>query len=309
MAAVELDLSSVDAHAKTAEWIRNNVVLKRPDENAVLELRVKLPQDSVTLYMDTRNGYILGFRGSGNRLFVLKDEHSADFVDRLRKAGLLEKDEQWHDAKLGADHPSLKTLASIANPFTADELRRAGQINQFGSGEKMRTAEDLQRPLSLLVCLIAESARLNVMEVEFRKLYYAGHARADKAIQCWDKAVRITEMANEHVHHLERWYRVEILAKRAVEMDDLIERIVDAAGEGPNRQKWIQEVIDGKFETKDKLVAENVKRLAQMARQLNVTTSNRLTEIVSACRDADAVWAAKCGVAMGRAARAAAGGR
>ncbi|MBC8166407.1 MAG: hypothetical protein H7Y20_11115, partial [Bryobacteraceae bacterium] len=215
-----LDLSTIEGHANSAEWIRSNVLLTEPEGEGIVQLNVTLRPDlegkeqNVSLYMDTRNAYILAFRGGEGRLYLLNktrdDQEAISFEQRLRKAGYAGKDEQISLSNLGADHKN--ALKTLDQRFRPEDLIYAGQINEFGDSDRMRTPEQLRRPISLLVCMLSESARMNLMEQQFRKLYfgevaYPGEpgmvftyeAKPDAAIQSYDKAIRISIWADKLV--------------------------------------------------------------------------------------------------------------
>jgi hypothetical protein len=61
----QLDLSGLDGFTVTVEWVRNHVVLKGAGEKQpAMRLDVRLPENQqVALFMDTRDHYVLGFRG------------------------------------------------------------------------------------------------------------------------------------------------------------------------------------------------------------------------------------------------------
>jgi hypothetical protein len=142
----------------------------------------------------------------------------------------------------------------------------------------MRTPEDLKKPVSLLVCMLAEAARHQQMETEFRKLYSLGivniasggsvnvptTASANAAIRVFNKAARVTAWADEWVSELTSADRVDVLGKRA----DSINHALDAleASDGIEVDgKELDRILDGKYpkDRKGASAAADICRYAQ----------------------------------------------
>src|SRR5262245_12772053 len=104
----QLDLTTADKHVQSAEWIRDNVILKN-HESEVLQFNVALPDSGhVSLFMNTSNQYLLGFQGK-DKVYLLRDKDRDAFKNALIEGNLVAVSKiEYLD--IGSDHSSLGTL-------------------------------------------------------------------------------------------------------------------------------------------------------------------------------------------------------
>jgi len=295
----QLDLSSVAGHAAAVEWIRNNVVLRSEETAGILKLTVSLEPNghAVTLFMNAADHYIMGFQGL-DKIYLLRDDHRDEFKKLLISRKFAAADQVDDELVLGADHNSLRTLQER---FTRADLVGAARLARFSRSKS--NSEEVRRPLSLLICMIAECARLRSMEWTFRGIYenLDRPVRADEAIQSWKDAVDIVRLANKHFPTYPRVYAVEKLAKRAAELRTLWDQIVLAVGPFANEKAAKQQVIDGVPALgRWGAVAYQVQRFADMSGELSVdgrkATAEEISFIMTACQNETALYAAREGV-------------
>lgn len=294
----ELDLTTIFGLESTADWIRGRVLLVSPAV-AMLELVVLLPAEGgppgrVSIFMDPGNAYVVGFRGRDRTVYLL-DENSAVTAQRLRTAGLLPANENpvtLHG--LGTSHRELGTFGPRhgaghhGRTFHLTDLGRAARLSEFSSQSTAVTLAQVRDALSILVCMTSECARSFMVERSFERLYWLERVQADDAMQSYDQAVRITRYA-EVFPNLVLADRIEKLDRRAREVEELSQSF-EAAGQ--NRRALI---LAG-WAPPARGERPEVQRLREMVRELHLTTVDQLTEVVSLCRNRDAVRAAMGGV-------------
>lgn len=285
------DLSTLEGFALTVEQIKNSAASPEASKSGFVELDVKLPRDqdkneqSVTLFMANQDQYIVGMVGGDGKPYYFRDKgkEPEGLREYLRARGRLEKDGAPLDSGLSVDHNSLGTLDGDqpGHTFGMSDLMAAGRINSFGKDARMRTAEDLKKPVSLLVCMLAEAARHQQMETEFRKVYspaivqtLAGAsvnvpntASANAAIRVFNKAARITAWANEWVNERTSSARVEVLMKRADSINQAV-TVLEAADGVTVDGKELDRILDGKYPNEGK-GAQAAKDIRTYARGLD----------------------------------------
>ncbi len=290
--SIDLNLSSVATHWVTVEWIRDNVILNPgPRAGRALRLNVALPNGGrVVLFMDVNSHYVMGFEGRDG-IYLLADPHRDAFRQRLIDAGLA-SGARIDDLRLRADHNTLNTLNER---FSMIDLINAARLSQWSSTDSPE--ESVRRPISLLVCMIAECSRLRSVQSAFRNLYeqQGWHIRVDEAIQSWQDAVLVTQLAHETFPIYPTHAAVEKLAKRAEELRALLAEILASAGHSNNRRATVQQLIDGALQV-PAAVAPQAQRFAHMARELHIATADRLQAVMTACMNAVAIQAARDGV-------------
>lgn len=166
----ELDLRDPAKYTASIEWIRGNVVLGIAKE-PVLQLNVSLPNGKATLFMDPANHYIMGFRGT-DKIYVLEDNNSEAFKKSIESQ--IGNTSVKILRGLGADH-GLRGRQTFSREnggikgriFKRADLDSAATLSNYSSETRNMNYADLRAPLSLLVCMISESARIPMMERDF----------------------------------------------------------------------------------------------------------------------------------------------
>jgi hypothetical protein len=290
----DLDLSTADGHARTVEWMRNNIILPSEGETPpAMELNVKLPEDgNVTLFMDPKDHYILGFKGR-DKVYLLNDKNRDSFQKHLLDQKLVEKKEDIVNIDQGADHPALGTLD---RSFALAELSAANRLSKYSSKDPKQTYEDIKGPMSLLVCMIAESARLKSMEWGFRGIYFHNRVKANDAIQSYDDAKSLVALADRYFRKDMTAHAVERLQKRGKEMGQLLDGIESGLNKTDNRKQLVQDILDGKLGKQDGKLAYQIERLKEMAKELNIGKADDLTLLITKSKNEVAVEAVKDGV-------------
>jgi hypothetical protein len=295
-----LDLRDPAQYQVSIEWVRKNVVLENKIPEKVLQLDVSLPEGSVTLYMDPSDHYIMGFKGA-EQIFVLKDVKSQAFKIALKS--------QFNGSEvtildgLGADHGfgGLKTFSGKngkmeGRVFRRRDLNSAAALSSYSDKSRNMGYEQLRAHLSLLVCMIAESARIPMMEYDFTNMLYYGYSVwADNAIRSFANAKFLMDIAEKAFGQYPRALGVEKLQKRAAEMDEVLEKIA-ALVDFSNRITLVSNLLDPK-KSVPPAAAEWAKRFRSMSDELKITDAKTVTQLINTCGSEGAVRAAKQGVA------------
>lgn len=312
MAAVtQLDLSSARGFTQAVEWIRKSVLLNTDSKSRVLELDVKLSLRSsaefsvITLFVDTKNGYLFAFRGQ-DKIYILRDDGQAEYFALLTKQGG-EPVAVLHG--VGSDHRSLGTFlpnkessGMRGRTYALANLQDAARLADFSQTAGPVTGSDVACGMSILVCILAECARWPRVEREFEKIYFGETVKADEVFKVYDKAKRIRDFAEVFPNYL-LGDRVEKLVKRAAEVRELLARL---------RLK-----MSANSMTDEALLAlclktppavpggdkEAVQRIREMCSELRLKAdadpkeaAKSMSEILSLCGNDSAVRAAQAGV-------------
>ncbi len=251
--------------------------------------------------MDPMDAYIVGFRGRDG-IYVLRDP-GKDIASRLKQAKLIGNDETPRVLNIGTDHRSLGTFRPVSGSagmrpreFDAMDLRRISRLSDFSENSQAVSYSDVCDAISLLVCLIAESARARMVELSFQGLYYNKRVRADEAFQSYDQAKQITRFANRLFPNPVLAYRVEKLKKRATEIDSLLERARHLAKIAKfDAREFTSRALAGTAPEQPKELVSAAFRLREMAQELR-TNADEMLRIVYLCSNEHAVRAAMYGV-------------
>lgn len=296
----ELDLRDPARYMASIEWLRNNVVLGIAKE-LVLQLNVSLPNGTTTLFMDLANHYIMGFRGA-DKIYVLEDNKSEAFRKSLQSQ--LGNTPVEILRGLGADH-GLRGLQTFSRGnggirgriFKRADLDSAVTLSSYSSETRNINYDDLRSHLSLLVCMISESARMPMMERDFANMLYYGYdVWADEAIRSFDDAKFLITLALETFPSYPRHLAVEKLEKRATELRSLLSKIESQAG-SHNRSKLVAGLIAGEIASPASVV-DAINRFRAMCKELKIVDPNTISQMISTCSSEGAVRAAKQGVAI-----------
>lgn len=149
---VDLDLSSAMSYMHSLGYLRQAVVLGREKApGLLLVLRVKLIYGArITLYMKVSNLYIVAF--GENPVFALADS-TEDIPATLRTSGAVAREVPITKLALGSDHGALGTEH---HEFGLGDLAQCASLALF-SGKQDYSM--IRKPLSLLVCMLAEGGR------------------------------------------------------------------------------------------------------------------------------------------------------
>jgi len=306
----ELDLSSVHAFDETVDWVRNEVVMGEERLGAI-ELNLTLSggdnEDQsvqVSVFVNRKDAYVIGFRGSDG-VYLLEDE-TQDFKRLLEEAKLVGNDEAVETIKgMGTDHRSFRTFRRTADggvegrTFALADLYASSCLSQFSSRNAGARHDQVRGALSLITCMTAECARSRMIADEFRNLYYHRRVQASDAMQAYDKARRISELA-ECFPNPRLADRVEKLAKRAQELESLFS---SAASKAPgargefDRKEFVRKALTGNTRPELREPANRVSDIAKEFKLRGKTmTPEELVQLVTLCNDEKAVQGAQRGV-------------
>jgi hypothetical protein len=299
----DLSLTGPECHTESANWIRDNVVLKGEGEKPpVVQLNVELPQSQkVTLFMDTSNHYIVAFRGAEGKVVQLSDDNQETFEKKLLDSKLVNEKDLGPPLDLGADHNALGTFElrdnnSRQRDFGMVDLMSAGALNKY-SPHDPKLYEIMRTSLSLLVCMLAESARHRLVLDDFQGIYRHERVTADRCIQSYDKACQISDLAERQFQSYLRRYGVEKVVKRCTEMREVWKHIKDTVDDNGNSKRMLQQILDGSSPHKNGPAAYHVERLRHMAKtELNISQAEQLTTLLAATERAPAIRSAAYGV-------------
>ncbi|MGJ5817466.1 hypothetical protein [Paludibaculum fermentans] len=157
---VDLDVSSAKAYMSSMGVLRQAITLGRErSPGLILILRVQLLYGGrVTLYMKVSNLYILAFGVSP--VFALADA-TEDVPATLRASGAVPKEVKIEKLALGSDHGALGTEGS---EFGLGDLAQCSSLALYDGSQGFSM---IRKPLSLLVCLLAEGARFLEIQNSF----------------------------------------------------------------------------------------------------------------------------------------------
>lgn len=279
----DLDLRDSALYVEGIEWLRNNVVLRNTITRDVLQLNVLLPRGAVTLYMAPRDHYIMGFRGA-DAIYLLKDRNQKTFKKALEteiegtRIEILENLSTSHTAK------GLKTFTDTASGVPDGRVFTRTDLDNAANLAKWRVTSDevddeTKTSLSLLVCMLAESARIPMMEYDFKNmLYYGMNVWADHAAQSFRNAKYLIRKAKQLFPNYPRALGVEKVYKRATEMRELFDRINDTPGY-KNRSTLMARLVGGKI-TATGPAAGAISRFIFMYKELRVFDAMEPSKVV-----------------------------
>jgi hypothetical protein len=307
--AVELDLTDPALYWDGVEWLRSNVLLKPSAGIGVLELDVRLPFEQMgTLLVNTKDLYILGFQGA-DQAYLLDDPLSPQF-ERLLKEHL----------GVGSQTKILKGLSSQhgkyglgtfekeskweGKVFHKSDLKTVNDLAKYSLGMSHAV---LRTPLSLLVCMVAESARFPMMQMGFSDMIKFGfEVIASDCIRSYDDAKFLIRVSRIAFPREPGYWAVERLSKRADELDRALE-VLGLQQNAPNRQALIQQALNGKLPSqspRQEHAREELQRVAKdlkvtdIARVLDMSPSEVITRLATTGKNDSAVYAARRGIAF-----------
>ncbi|MBI1356901.1 MAG: hypothetical protein GC160_21385 [Acidobacteria bacterium] len=299
MSVQELDLSSLAGFRRAVEWVRGEII-RRPAVG-FFELRVTVqPGEVLTVFLDRRDAYLVAFRGR-DRVYALGDDAN-DYAQQMIDAGVIEAAAVQRLEGLTVSHRSLGTLDQGGGVrghefWLQDLLAAARALSGFSAAES--PFGTLRRPLSLLVCLLAESARSPAMAFEFEHLYLGTRpVKASEAIQCYDQAVRIVRLADRFFpQHIRQIDRLRKLDNRAVELRELLALLWGSLSHQSNQKSALQRIVAGQNLGAGRDFDFAAERLRSIARELGIQNDGQqLSEIAGLCGNQAAMDFAKSGV-------------
>jgi hypothetical protein len=306
----QLDLTSARGFTEAVDWMRKNILPSTGSKPRVLELDVKLSLRSstdfgvITLFVDTRNGYLFAFRGK-DKTYILSDDSAEEYLALLKTASA--KVAVLHG--VGSDHRSLGTFlpnkdssGMRGRTYAMANLQDAARLNHFSQTTGSVTRPDVASAMSILVCMLAECARWPHIEREFEKIYFGESVKADEVFKVYDKAKRIRDFANAFPNHL-LMDRVEKLVKRATETNDLLSRLHSNMGANAMPDQALIELCLKSSNSVPGGDKDSVDRIRKICAELGLKpdidpkrAAINMTEILSLCANNPAVRAAQSGV-------------
>jgi hypothetical protein len=249
--------------------------------------------------MRPKDHYILAFRGA-DKVYLLDDDTAEDFKKVLQPR--VKPVEVEILKGLGAGHGvtglatfTLKDGAVNAQVFRRQDLASLKYLACYSRDAGIHF-QQLQKPLSLIVCMISESARIPMMGRDFINMYYGCDVIADEAIRSYGDAKAMMRLAIKKFSEYPNRLAIEKLAKRADEMSTLLQR-VEAAVNAKARGDLISMLVRGRLPATDASVQDKAQRFRDMCTQLKFTEPQDVQRFLSAFSNASAVRAAKQGVA------------
>ncbi len=292
------DFRGPGTYVDAVDWVRSNVILKNNVKGSVLEMEVLLPGGTVHLFMDSANHYIMGFRGA-DKIYILQDVNSTAFEAAVKT--------NYKDAKteilagLSVSHGAAG-LGTFVNrkEFEKRELTDAVRISRYSS-KGTHTFETLKRPLSLLIFMISESARMPMLQRDFKNMYlerdYSVSVFVDDAVQAYDKAKFLIGMGAKCFPQYPPALAVEKLEKRVAELKPLLAKIAETS-KVANRQAMINDILQKRPLPSELAVKQHVERVRDMCSELQISDAAELTKVIAVSENSNAVRAAKEGVAI-----------
>lgn len=305
-ALTQLDLSSVRGFTQSVDWVRKQILLKNKPKPRILELEVKLSLRSspefgvITVFVDSENGYLFGFRGQ-DKTYILRDDSQDEYEKLLKQAG---NPAPAILRGVGSDHRSLGTFlpnkdsgaGMRGRTYVMANLQEAARLTEFSQSGGSVTESDVAGAISILVCMLAECARSPRIEREFEKIYFGDFAKADESFQVYDKAKRIRDLADVFPNHLLS-ERVEKLVKRANEMSGLLLRIRSRMGAKPLPDGDLIALCLHGSNSNPGGDKDSAHRVRIICNELKANSNPKtMTEILSLCANEAAVRAAQAGV-------------
>jgi hypothetical protein len=298
-AAHALDLGNSFRYRESVEWLCRNVVQANTVGRAVLQLNVTLPGGAVALYMDPRNHYIMGFRGT-DAAYLLKDDNTAIFKSALQ--GELRQTEieilEW----LGADHGlgGLRTFTRKSGGmegrgFARKDLDAASKLAEYSSRTNRIGGEQVRASLSLMVYMLSEGARIPMIELDFAyRFYYGGEIRATDLVRSYSDAKDTIALALHAFPIYPRRLAVVKLQKRAIELRQILDKIARAP-QFQNPSTLVARLSSGKIQPVPP-VAEEIRQFLSIQRELQITDAEKLSAFIRLGQNESAVFLAEQGV-------------
>ena len=295
--AESLNFADPASYRQAVEWVRANVVLKNNVKGAILQLDLAFPQGSVTVFMNPQNHYILAFRGADG-IYILDDAHSAQFQKDLEATLKGSKTTILKGFSGSHGYGGIQTFApEVAIRDRNFNLKHIAEVRHLSEYRAKGPYAPLRKPLSLLVCMIAESARFPMMQRDFERMYFGSEVLADEAVQSYSTAKALRQQALRAFPEYRSPEAVTKLVNRATELEELIRRL-ETLRKTANRQTLITSLLSGGKQMLGSPSIEDTNRFCTICKELSLTTAREVTTLISQSRNKMAVRAAKEGVAL-----------
>lgn len=295
--AETLNFTDPASYRQAVEWVRGNVVLKNNVKGAVLQLDVAFPQDKVTVFMNPKNHYILAFQGADG-IYILDDPHSIQFQKDLEATLKGSKTTILKGFSGSHGYGGIQTFAPKVSIRDRNfKLRHIAEVRHLSQYVAKGAYEPLRKPLSLLVCMVAESARFPMMQRDFERMYFGSEVLADEAVQSFRTAQALREQALTAFPEYRSPEAVAKLVNRATELEELLKRL-EALRKTASRQELITSILAGGKQIVGSPSVEDTNRFRELCKELSLTTSRQVTTLVTQCKNQMAVRGAKEGVAL-----------
>lgn len=303
MAAVkELDLTSVSGFTETVDWIRDNIILGNRAER-IMQLDVKLSRrtsadsSQISLFVDTKNGYLFAFRGK-DKIYVLKDDHQEEYQKLLKENG---SGEAVILPGVGSDHRSLGTFlpnqesgGMRGRSYSMAHLQDSEKLSAFSRSGGAITESDVAQAVSVLVCMLAECSRWPSVEQRFQRIYFGENVKADEIFKVYDRAKRILRLADIFPNHRAA-DRIEKLVKRAEEVKELLARMRTKGADSALTDEMLIHLCLKDPNSKSARDKDAAQRICDICLQLKAD-AHTMAEILTLCSNEQAVRAAQVGV-------------
>jgi hypothetical protein len=265
---------------------------------------------AVTLFMNASDQYIMAFQGA-DMIYVLQDQNSQRFKTSLEKEqggkqavkilGWLAAGHGQHGLGTFQRNDSGLRAAVYRRP----DLDSAACLSTYSERANNVRHESLRAALSLLVCMISESARHPMLQNDFTSMYFDMAVVADEAIRSYDDAKYLLRLAHSIFPQYPRRLAVEKLQKRASELNDLLAALQGGVSH-PDPKRLLVEIAEGRMKSANPSSSDHAKRLRHIAQELSFFDPtrpdrfdpNQITQLISTCKSESAIRAAKQGVAV-----------
>lgn len=301
MIDLQLDLSTQTAYLSSLTLIRQRIELGRAagDLATVQRIRVRLLSDkAVELFMRSADLYLIGFRGAA-KVYALKDDKT-DCKSQIEGSGRLNTGETVQPIGLYGDHGSLGTFS---RPFAMADLELCHALSDYTGGGY----ETIKRPISLLVCMLAEGSRFLEVQNAFggigrsagryfaealpdRGLYNYEVIAASEVVNYWDNASRARRVANGAGFGVKEGHALAVRLKDGIAALEklLSESHIDLS------KKDLYLLISGERHTKMPAgvageAAKVIEDLRKIASQAKLTSVAKLDEFIVALQNKIAV--------------------
>ena len=296
-----LNFTNAASFNEAVDWVRSNVVFGKNSKGTILQLDVTFPRTQVTVFMNPKNHYILAFRGA-NAIYVLDDpSDSPQFIKDLQAAS---KNTTVTLLKgFAASHQGVAGLQTFApgigirqRNFTSRDFGKLTALTQFNGTSSY---DPLRKPLSLLVFMIAESARFPMLQKDFINMYMRNGAEvlADEVVQAYSKAKALRAFALSNFPNYRSPEAVAKVQNRAKQLEILLESFVKLS-KNPDTRALTTTVLSGQIQTWEGGNTGNTDTFRGMCKELSLTTAAQVAELIGLCDNEMAVRAAKEGVAL-----------
>ena len=297
-----LNFTDAASYQDAVDWIRSNVVLRNTTKGPVLQLDITFPRTQVTVFMNPSNHYILAFRGADG-IYVLDDPSDTPkflkdlsaATDKGTKITLLKGFNASHTGVRGIQTFD-PNLSDYERNFRSSDFDKITQLTAY---REKGNYHPLRKPLSLLVCMISESARFPMMQKDFMHMYMHTGASvlADEAVQSYSNAKELRALAFKIFPNYRSPEAIAKLQNRTNQLQTLLEDFLKLA-KTTSSQTLIASILTGDKQPWEGSNTNNTDTFRGMCKELSLGTPSQVTGLISLCDNEMAFRAAKQGVAL-----------